>query len=104
MDQNSGWNGKDRRKHTRRELPCNIMVVPHGDKIIYSHTEDISEKGVRVIIDEKLAVGSRIYLEIYFDEEPIFCKAQVAWVEETDTPDGNKAYNTGIEIKSRENF
>lgn len=97
------WNGKERRRSVRRDIPCTIYVTTPGEQIIYSSTEDISEVGVRVNLDVKLEIKARVYVEIYIEDEPIFCKAEVVWVKEIDDESGKKIYSTGIEIISREN-
>jgi len=94
------WNGMERRRFQRRRIPCKIFVFVPQEKIISTHTEDISEEGVRVIIDEKLMVDSIVKVELYIEDEPTICEGRIAWTSQCDPEE--KLYNTGIEIRSRE--
>lgn len=94
------WEGKERRKFVRGDLPCKVFIyVPQGH-IISSYTEDISQGGARVLLEERLDVGSFIAVEIYSDEEPLIRKGKVVWVKEKQGTNrlGTAWFDTGIEF------
>lgn len=95
------WDGSERRKFIRVKFPCEISVHGHKNHIISTNAENISPGGVRVIIEEKLAVGSIVSLDIYaIKEAPISCKGRVIWIITKERPDheGPSVFDTGIEF------
>ncbi|MCM8773948.1 MAG: PilZ domain-containing protein [Candidatus Omnitrophica bacterium] len=94
------WNGKEKRIFPRANFPCKITV---GSKDIYfnSHTENIGEGGVKVILEEKLKRAMPVNLELILGEDKkIICKGEVVWVEERVNPLSGKAslFDTGIQF------
>jgi hypothetical protein len=58
------WNGNERREFVRRKFPCKILITTPEEKMILSHTQDICEVGVNVLLEERLEVDTRVYVEI----------------------------------------
>ncbi len=80
------WNGEERRKFLRIELPCKIIVTS-PIRFLTSHTENIGEGGIRVLLEEKLSVFSIVGIEIYLGKErPLKCKGRIVWVKEKVNP------------------
>ncbi|MBN3037863.1 MAG: PilZ domain-containing protein [Candidatus Omnitrophica bacterium] len=80
------WNGVDRRKFPRAEYPCLITIRKYTPPpvSILSHTENISEGGVRVIIDHRIDINTEVDLEIDLkDALPnISSRGTIRWVKE----------------------
>lgn len=96
---------EDRRKFRRAEFPCKI-VVGSPIRLLTSHTENLSEGGIRVLLEERVAPFTMVGLEIYIEKEkPITCKGKIMWVQEKINPLENKAtlYDTGIQFVRLEN-
>ena len=92
------WEGQDRRQFPRADFPCKI-VVGSPIRLLVSHTENISEGGIRIILEEKLTAFTNISMEVFFERErPLKCKGKVMWVVERVNPIEKKAalYDTGI--------
>lgn len=95
------WEGRERRKFKRGEVPFKVFIYVPRERIISTYTLDISQTGMQVIIDEKLKQGSIVDVELYSEEEPLLCKARVVWVEETKDPSRKNTclYRTGFEFQ-----
>lgn len=91
---------EERRKYPRASFFCKIFITSPV-RMLTSHTDNISVGGIKVILEEKLAIFTTIGLEIFFDrEKPIRCKGKVVWVREKINPLERKPllYETGIEF------
>jgi len=84
---------KERRKHVRGEVPCRIYIYYPEERIISVNTDNVSQGGLKVAIHEELKVGSRVDIESYLIDEPIFRRGRVVWVEKKES-----IYHTGIEF------
>ncbi len=94
------WDGKEKRRFVRANLPCKIIIYTPREHTIITHTENIGAGGVRVILDEDLNISSVVGLEIFLYDEPIECEGRIVWTiekEESETP-GIGRYDTGIEF------
>ena len=94
------WNGQERRKFPRAEFPCKI-IVGSPIRLLVSHTENLGEGGIRVILEEKLSAFTNVGLEIHLEKEkPIKCKGRIVWVKEAVNPIEREPvmYDTGIEF------
>jgi c-di-GMP-binding flagellar brake protein YcgR len=92
------WEGQERRQFPRAVFPCKI-VVSSPIRLITSHTENISEGGIRVMLEERLAPHSPVGIELFFEKaKPIKCKGKIAWVRERLNPLEREAtmYDTGV--------
>ena len=94
------WDGTEKRRFIRANLPCKIIIYTPTEHIIITHTENIGAGGVRVIIDENLSISSVVGLEIFLNEGPIRCEARIVWAvgKEKAGPSGPNRYDTGIEF------
>jgi len=94
------WEGEEKRKFARVIFPCRI-VIGSPIRLLVSHTENIGEGGIRVILEEKLSVHTMVGLEIYVEKEkPIKCKGKVRWIGEKINPIARESllFDTGIEF------
>lgn len=95
------WDGVEKRRFVRANFPCKIEVHIPKELSIHSHTENIGEGGVRVIIEKKLDMDSMVDLQIYLGKESIDCKGKIVWVVEKINPLDKEAlfFDTGIEFR-----
>lgn len=94
------YEGQERRKVLRKSFPCKI-TVGSPIRLFTIHTEDLSEGGVRVFLDEKLALFTTVGLEIFFErEKPLKCKGRISWVKEKVNPMIKQPilFDTGIQF------
>ena len=92
--------GSERRSSPRALFPCRIMISSPV-RLLVSHTENISEGGIRVMLEEKLVPFTMVGIELYLDKnKPIKCKGKVAWIKEIVNPIEHEAsmYDTGIKF------
>jgi hypothetical protein len=95
------WNGEEKRRFVRANFPCKIAILSTHQHIITTHTENIGAGGIRVIIEERLDIGSHVGLKIYLSEnKPASCKGKIVWVveKESNYRTGFFLYDTGIEF------
>ena len=91
--------GQERRGSKRVIFPCKIMISSPV-RMLVSHTENISDGGIRVIIEEKLPIFTMVGIELFIDKnKPIKCKGKVAWVKEVVNPIERSAMMFDIGIK-----
>lgn len=70
----------ERRKFARAEFNCKITINSPG-RMFITHTEDISAGGTKVILEERLASGREVSLNIYLKQDmSLQCRARVVWV------------------------
>lgn len=88
----------ERRKYARLTIPLEVSYVLSGvegpgNKTV---TKDISPNGARVSVDEELAPGTMLNLEVKIPskEEPIPIKAKVVWSKK----DEAIGYEAGLEF------
>lgn len=99
MDDNLN-NEVNRRKFPRAAFPCKI-IMESPIRLLVSHTENLSEGGIRVILEEKLNAFANVGMEMFLEKDrPIKCKGRVMWVMEKINPLDHKAtlYDTGIQF------
>lgn len=96
------WSGKERRRHTRFNdtLEVEYTVTRKSPIKNRGHTVDISEGGLRVLIDEKLANGSMLELLVSFPKNGKQARVagEVVWSEEIDKADssGKRLFYAGL--------
>lgn len=90
----------NRRRALRIEFPFTIHVKGIGKNAISTYTENISERGVRVVIKEKPKTSLIVDLEIYVSEEPVCCQARVVWIKNRQSQDLGKKpfFDVGMEF------
>ena len=99
------WEGQERRRFPRAVFPCKI-ILSSPIRLFSSHTENISEGGVRVLLENKLELFTTVGLEIFLEKErPIKCKGRVVWVIEKVNPLKREClmFDTGIEFSEISN-
>lgn len=95
-----GKSGAERRGSPRALFPCRIMISS-PIRLLVSHTENISDGGIRVMLEEKLGPFTMVGIELYLDKnKPVKCKGKVAWVKEIVNPieHAPSMYDTGIKF------
>ncbi|MDP2923787.1 MAG: PilZ domain-containing protein [Candidatus Omnitrophota bacterium] len=97
---NMDYSGIEKRRFIRARFPCKITIYAHSQRIISTHTENISAGGIRVIIGEKIQVSSSVGLEIELKDNTIICKGRIVWIVDKESPyrKGVIYHDTGIEF------
>ena len=101
---------KERRKFPRVDIRYKINIICQGAVIMgepqgfvfHTYTENISESGIRVILEKEVQVASLVKLELYITSRslsPIRCNGIVVWSKRAN-PEGTKPdlFNTGIQF------
>ena len=76
------WNGLNRRRAVRAEVPYTIHIYSAKGKPIATYTEDLSTGGIRVVVQKKLNISDPIDLKIYIGDEFVRCTGKVVWIKE----------------------
>lgn len=105
---------RERRKFPRAEVKYRINIICEGavilgepeDYIFHTYTDNISEGGIRVILEKELKNASLVKLELYVTSResfPLRCKGIVVWTKKTN-PEGTKPdlFYTGIQFMELE--
>ena len=94
------YDSVDKRRALRVVFPFTTHIYIFGKGPISTYTENISERGIRVIIREELKISSKVDLEIYIHDKPVCCKACIVWVKrkETEYIDGEVFFDIGMEF------
>lgn len=92
----------EKREFHRIKIACKISIASTEKQLVFNcHTEDISAGGIMVIIEEEIIPPTVVDLELFlwYEEKPIKCKGQIAWVNEI-VPKETKPrlFNTGIKL------
>ncbi|MDD5432081.1 MAG: PilZ domain-containing protein [Candidatus Omnitrophica bacterium] len=101
---------RERRKYPRASLKYKINIICEGtvvsgrpkDYIFHAYTENLSEGGIRVILEKELSKASIVRLELFITSKktaPIVSDGLVIWTKKVN-PDGTKPdlFNTGIQF------
>ena len=97
------WEGLNRRQFPRAKYPCMVKVLSHGDapESILTHTENVSNGGICVILRKSLQCFDKVDIEIDLmdGEEHIACWGKAVWVVRRKATDPLKPswYDIGIE-------
>jgi c-di-GMP-binding flagellar brake protein YcgR len=100
------WDGAERRKTVRVncELDVKYNLLPSKEGAnLKSVSKDISEGGLKLIVDEKMTPGSTLELELSLPnhKSPLKVKGRVAWQREIPgdiKKTGIRCFATGIEF------
>lgn len=94
------YNGSEKRRFVRANVPCKIIIYIPAEHAITTHTENIGAGGVRVVISEKLDIFSTVSIELYLEEKVIASQGRIVWVVDkpTEAIDEPDTYDTGIEF------
>lgn len=75
----------EKRRFPRASIACKISTI-FGERLLVfeSHTENIGEGGIRVILEENLNISTIVDIELFLSEKelPIRCKGEIAWDKE----------------------
>ena len=96
------WDGTEKRKRVRVNLPCRIIIYPPQEEEIDAVINNISEGGIGLTLRKKLEVSTTVGLKIYeiVKTQPILCKGIVRWVKSIESSQwkGDFFFNLGIEF------
>lgn len=99
------WAGKDRRKHVRFQKSLSVIYAmeryPHLNS--KCSTIDISEGGMKILIDQKLEKGAVMDLMVDLGDgaaHPAEVEGEIAWSEESKDPDpsGKRMFYCGVKF------
>lgn len=101
------WDGGERRKSIRvtTELPVSYIIEKKLRIKLNGESKDVSRKGMRLLINEKLVEGTLLFLEFDMPEtrETISADGRVVWAngnfDERDGA-GKRMFQTGIQFVS----
>ncbi len=84
-------------------IKCDILVnIDNGKELeFHTHTENLSEGGMNVIIEAQLPVLTAVTLKLYLTGKryPVECKGYVAWVKLLSPPEVDPSiFSTGIKF------
>ncbi|RKY35831.1 MAG: hypothetical protein DRP69_00300 [Candidatus Duberdicusella sinuisediminis] len=90
---------EERRRFPRLNYPCKL-ILEEGDETYSIHTENLSAGGLRVILDEKLAINTPLRIELELGWKDIKCKGRVVWATDIKSLRTEKTnlFDTGIEF------
>ncbi|MBL7156801.1 MAG: PilZ domain-containing protein [Candidatus Omnitrophica bacterium] len=96
------WDGGERRSVERLDISLGVRYSMNGKKVEVK-SADISTKGIKLLLDEKLERGTPLRLEIKLPEQDRIVKTrgEVAWTEESLEDEKNSSirlFNTGIKF------
>lgn len=94
------WGEREKRRYKRGDIHCRVFAYVAEPRVIGAFTENVSEGGLRAILDEKLQVSSIINLELFLHDDPTICKGKVVWVKPIKSSEypGLYFFDTGIEF------
>ncbi len=98
------WDGKNRRKYSRFKKELKVIYSIEKKQHLKNNacTVDISEGGMKLLLDKKLSNGSVLGLKVEMpdvrDTAEVECR--VVWSEELkgDNADGKRLFYTGLEF------
>ena len=99
-----GWDGRNRRKFPRVLFPCLIKIrdSKDGKDALLTHTQNVSNGGVRVILKHKIPMATLLDIEIDLmdADEHLSCLGKVVWSEKRKSTEAVKPdfFDIGIEF------
>lgn len=100
------WSGAERRKAVRfkKDLTVHYAVEKRPHLKTNGKTVDISESGVKILIDEKLTKGTTldIMIAIPGSGKQIEAEGEIVWSEEANEPDasGKRFFHAGVRFSA----
>jgi Tfp pilus assembly protein PilZ len=98
----------EKRRFPRATIRCKISAV-FGERLLVfnSHTENIGEGGIRVILEQKLNITIPVDVELFMidNEIPLRAKGEVVWANEM-KPEGinPRFFDTGIKFTEENDY
>ena len=97
------WDGEERRSHKRfnkgLEVEYSVRKRPH---LKNGNTIDLSEGGMKLLLDEKLPKGAIMDLKVHIPENrrTIEVEAEVVWTNDADKkdPSGKRFFFSGLKF------
>jgi hypothetical protein len=75
----------EKRRFPRADIVCKISAA-FGERMLTfdTHTENIGEGGIRVILKEKLNIPTSVGIELYLQEREVAirCQGEIVWTHE----------------------
>jgi len=101
------WNGGERRSVDRLNISLQVKYYANGSTLA-TQSADISARGIRLLLDEKIEKGSPLRMEIKLPEDDRLIQAsgEVVWAEESKEDEKNSVkrfFNTGIKFSGFQN-
>ncbi|UCD55538.1 MAG: PilZ domain-containing protein [Candidatus Omnitrophota bacterium] len=101
------WDGSERRTVDRLNVTLEVKYSVNA-KVVISKSADISTKGIRILLDEKIEKTTPLRLEIKIPNQNRIIKAdgEVVWSEESIEDEkiaAKRLFNTGIKFSSFQN-
>jgi len=98
-----GWSGTDIRKGARIAFECLVIVKKKETSIVFrTHTENVSNEGVCVILEKGLLKNTPVEIELFLPDDPIpvTCGGRIAWSARRGEYVNRKPlqFDTGIEF------
>lgn len=100
------WSGKERRQHFRfkKEFRVNYTVEKEPNLKSNAKTVDISESGMKILLDDKLAKGAILDMKIALPDSRKFAEVEgeVIWSEDIGGTDlsGKRYFYSGIRFRA----
>lgn len=96
------WNGEDRRANDRLNVALEVKYCINT-KLVTTKSMDISTKGIRLLLDEKIERMTPVQLEIKIPAQNRLIKAtgEVVWAKELrerEKTSAKRLFNTGIKL------
>jgi len=98
------WKGKERREHVRFNKALEVEYIVEKKTHLRSNgkTVDISQGGMRLLVDEKFAKGVILDLKMKLPKtnRVVEVEGEVVWSEdaETDDPSGKRFFYAGVKF------
>jgi Tfp pilus assembly protein PilZ len=97
------WEGINQRKFPRVSYKCLIRVIEEGvEEVIETFTENIGSGGVCVVLEKRLGLFEKVFMQIFIEEgtNQIECRGSVVWVVKRNNASSvGDIYDTGIEFQ-----
>lgn len=100
------WSGKERRKHVRFKKTIDVYYTVRKKPFLKNNarTADISEGGIKIVLDEKLAKGTILELKISIpnSNRTQDVEGEIVWSEEApDKPaSGKRIFYSGVKFRA----
>ena len=97
------WTSEERREHSRFEEDLEVEYrVEKKPRPYKGRTANISKGGMKLLMDEKLSIGTVLDLKIYIPKKKgtVEVGAQVVWTKDVDEkdPSGKRLFHSGIKF------
>ena len=96
------WGGKDRRGAERLNITFEVRYFTNG-KGLNAKSMDVSTSGIRLVLDEKIAKGTPVRLELKIPDQakPVKARGEIVWSDEAkdaEKTSPKRLFNTGLKF------